>query len=175
MLTVRQLTYLHNSVLLPKIEYRMMCTIPMEPVCKSIASPVRIITKHAEKFSSTLPSSFLYLNQEFQLTDLYARIIQNHTSTLTARFNASETLSSIYYHRIHNLQDALWTPIHPFDIKDFTVWKHTKTFLTNLLCRTLHFTSLLNISYNSSALPLPKHTWKIHNEPKTLRTTDRNA
>src|SRR2546423_5645621 len=121
MLTVRQLTYLHNSVLLPKIEYRMMCTIPMEPVCKSIASPVRIITKHAEKFSSTLPSSFLYLNQEFQLTDLYARIIQNHTFTLTARFNASETLSSIYHHRTHNLQDALWTPIHPFDIKDFTV------------------------------------------------------
>ena len=106
-----------------------------------------------------------HLNQGLQLTDLYTCIIQNHTFTLTARFFASETLSSIYHHRTHNLQDALWTPIHPFDIKDFTVWKHTKTYLTDLLCRTLHFTSLLNISYNSSALPLSKHvgsSYAIH-------------
>src|SRR2546423_13168036 len=121
MLTVRQLTYLHNSVLLLKIKYRMMCTIPPEPVYKSIASPMRIIVKHAGKFSSTLPLSFLHLNQGLQLTDLYACIIQNHTFTLTAYFNSSETLLSIYHHRIHNLWDVLWTPLHPFDIKDFTV------------------------------------------------------
>src|SRR5436305_5875102 len=109
MLTVRQLTYLHNSVLLPKVEYRMMCTILSEPVCKSIAVPMRKIIKHAEKFSNTLSSSFLHLDQGLQLTDLHACIIQNHVSTLTIRLNSSEILSGIYHHRIHNLQDALWT------------------------------------------------------------------
>src|SRR6266480_3939430 len=50
MLTIRQLTYLHNSVLLPKVEYKMMCTILPESVCKSIAAPMR-------KLSSTLENS----------------------------------------------------------------------------------------------------------------------
>src|SRR4051812_33473159 len=121
MLTVRQLTYLHNSVLLPKVEYRMMCTILPEPVCKSIAAPMRKLVKHAEKFSYALSSSFLHLDQGLQQTDLHAHIIQNHISSFTIRFNSSEILSAIYYYRLHNLQDALWTPFHPFDIADFTV------------------------------------------------------
>src|SRR5436305_2153095 len=162
MLTIRQLTYLHNSVLLPKVEYRMMCTILPEPVCKSIAAPMRKIIKHTEKLSNTLSSSFLHLNQGLQLTDLHAHIIQNHIFTLTVRFNSLGTLSGIYHHRIHNLQEALWTPIHPFDIIDFTVWKHTKTFLNDLLCRTLHFATLLNISYDLSTLPLPKYISSPH-------------
>src|SRR3954453_14285205 len=58
MLTVRQLTYLHNSVLLPKVEYRMMCTILSEHVCKSIATSMRKIIKYTEKFSNILPLSF---------------------------------------------------------------------------------------------------------------------
>src|SRR3954449_7165134 len=108
MLTVRQFTYLHNAVLLPKVEYRMMCTILPEAICKTIAAPMRRIIKHAGKFSNTLPSSFLYLDQGLHTTDLHSCIVQNHTSTLTARFNTSVTLSNIYYHRLHNLQDALW-------------------------------------------------------------------
>src|SRR5256885_8826317 len=140
----------------------MMCIILPESVCKSIAAPMRKIIKHAGKFSNTLLSSFHYLNQGLQLTDLHARIIQNHISTLTTHFNSFGILSGIYHHRIHNLQEALWTPIHPFDITDFTVWKYTKTFLNDLLCRTLHFTTLLNISYDSSTLPLLKYIGSQH-------------
>src|SRR4051794_30091585 len=157
MLTVRQLTYFHNSVLLPKVEYRMMCTILPKPICKTIAAPMRKLVKHAGKFSNSLPSSFLHLGQGLQMTDLHARIIQNHISSLTIRFNSSKTLSAIYRHRLYNLQDTLWTPSHPFDITDFSVWQHTKTFRNDLLCRTLHFAALLNISYDPSTLPLPKH------------------
>src|SRR3954449_11820582 len=144
MLTVRQLTYLHNSVLLPKVKYRMMCTILPEPICKTIAAPMRKLVKHAEKFSNSLLSSFLHLGQGLQMTNLHAQIIQNHISSLTIRFNSSKTLLAIYRYKLHNLQDALWTPFHPFDITDFTVWRHTKTFQNDLLCRTLHFATLLN-------------------------------
>src|SRR3954453_18240600 len=101
------------------------------------------------------------------MTDLHAQIIQNHISSLTIRFNSSKTLSAIYQHRLHNLQDALWTPIHPFDIANFTVWRHTKTFLNDLLCRTLHFAALLNINYDSYTLPLSKYigsTYAMHDK-----------
>src|SRR4051794_12076252 len=73
MLTVRQLTYLHNAVLLPKVEYRMMCTILSEAVCNTIAASMRRIIKHTGKFSNTLPSSFLHLDQGLHMTDLYSR------------------------------------------------------------------------------------------------------
>src|SRR4051812_44121141 len=105
MLTMRQLTYLHNTVLLPKVEYRMMCTIFPEPVCKTIVAPMRKIIKHTRKFSNSLPSSFLHLDQGLHMTDLYSRIVQNHASTLTTRFNTSEILSEIYHHRC--LMDSL--------------------------------------------------------------------
>src|SRR3954463_10217305 len=121
MLTVRQLTYLHNTVLLPKVEYRMMCTILPEPVCKIIAAPMRKIIKHAGKFSNTLPLSFLHLDQGLHMTDFHSRIVQNHISTFSAQFNTSKILANIYHHRLHNLQDAPWTPLHPFDITDFSV------------------------------------------------------
>src|SRR3954463_2456134 len=167
MLTVRQLTYLHNAILLPKVEYRMMCTILPEPICKTIAAPMRKIIKHVGKFSNSLLSSFLYLDQGLHMTDLYLCIVQNHAFTLTTRFNTSEILSEIYHHRLHNLQDALWTPLHLFDILDFSVWKFTKTFLNDLLCRTLHFTSLIDIGFDSSTLPTPKYTgssYSIHDK-----------
>src|SRR3954470_9414502 len=93
MLTVRQLTYLHNSVLLPKVEYRIMCTILPELICKTIAAPMRKLVKHAEMFSNSLPLSFLHLGQGLQMTDMYARITQNHISSFTIRFNSSKTLS----------------------------------------------------------------------------------
>src|SRR3954451_3920747 len=91
MLTVRQLVYLHNAILLPKVEYRMMYTILPEVVCKSIATPMRKIIKHAGKFSFTLPSSFLHFDQGLHMTDLHSRIVQNHISTFTARFNAQKS------------------------------------------------------------------------------------
>src|SRR4051794_22842270 len=130
MLTVRQLTYLHNAMLLPKVEYRMMCTILLEAICKIIAAPMGKILKHAGKFSNTLPLSFLYLDQGLHMTDLHSRIVQNHISIFTARLNTSEILANIYHYRLHNLQDTLWAPLHPFDITDFSVWKLTKLFFT---------------------------------------------
>src|SRR3954468_23718860 len=133
-----------------------MCTILPEAACKIIAAPMRKIIKHAGKFSNTLPSSFLHLDQGLHMTDLYSRIVQNHISTLTARFNTSEVLANIYHHRLHNLQDALWTPLPPLDITAFSVWTHTKTCLNDLLCRTLHFAASISISFDSTTLPLPK-------------------
>src|SRR4051794_17289605 len=75
MLTVRQLTYLHNAVLLSKVEYRMMYTILPEAVCKSIAAPMRKILKHTGKFSNTLPLSFLHLDQGLHMTDLHSVLV----------------------------------------------------------------------------------------------------
>src|SRR3954471_11568275 len=90
----------------------------------------------------------------------------------TACFNISEFLSNIYHHKLHNLQDALWTPLHTFNITDFSVWKLTKTFLNDLLCRTLHFATSINIGFDLSTLLMLAHLFnsqKIRHKLKTLR------
>src|SRR5204863_523023 len=133
-----------------------MCTLLPESACKSIAAPMRKIIKHAGKLSNSLPPTFLNNNHGLNMTDLFQCITQNHIFTFTNRFNNSQILSGIYYHRLHNLQNALWITVHPFSISDFSVWKFTKTFKLDLLCRTLHFASLINISFDYSNLPLPE-------------------
>ena len=37
-LTANQLTYLHNTVLIPKVEYRAQCSHVSEPLCRKIQS-----------------------------------------------------------------------------------------------------------------------------------------
>lgn len=112
LLTIRQLTYLHNSVLLPKVEYRLMCSLLAKSLCKIISAPMRKIIKHAGKFSYFLPSSFVHYEYGLNMTDLYLCNVQNHNSP---------TLRRIYYHRLQNLHNSLWTLLHPFFITDFSV------------------------------------------------------
>src|SRR4051812_1588958 len=59
-LTIKQLVYLHNTVLLPNVEYRLMTTILSEEICNDISSPMRSVIKRSSGFSITLPSSFLH-------------------------------------------------------------------------------------------------------------------
>src|SRR5215213_514058 len=44
-LTVKQLVYLNNAVLIPKIEYRIMCSLFSETECNSISAPMRVLVK----------------------------------------------------------------------------------------------------------------------------------
>src|SRR4051794_18654395 len=151
-LTVKQLVYLNNAVLIPKIEYRMMCSLFSETECNSISSPMRVLVKRANRFSISLPSSFLHYEQGIGLTNLYQRIVQNHIATFTTRFNSSSLLSTIYNIRLFLLRDDLWFPSSPFEIKNFDVWKYTNTFKTDLIFRTIYFASLLDISFDHTNL-----------------------
>jgi len=153
-LTTKQLVYLHNTVLLPKVEYRMNCTIPTEIDCNSIAAPLRILVKRASKFSSSLPSSFLHYENGVELTNLYQRVVQNHIATFTSRFNSSQILTNIYNIRLLLLRDALWTACSPLTIRDFSVWMYTNTFKTDLLFRTIYFASLWNVTFDHLSLPV---------------------
>ena len=97
-LTAKQLVYLHNCVLLPKVEYRLMCTILSESSCDLITAPMRKLIKHAGKFANTLPTSFLYHEQGLNMTNLFHRHTQNHIASFTAHFNSPQ-LSKIYHQR----------------------------------------------------------------------------
>ncbi|CAB4436105.1 unnamed protein product [Rhizophagus irregularis] len=62
-LTSQQVVYLHNTVLIPKLEYRMQVTHLSKVECSTAASSVRTLVKHKAKLSRSTPDAILYLSQ----------------------------------------------------------------------------------------------------------------
>ncbi|GET55689.1 RNA-directed DNA polymerase from mobile element jockey-like [Rhizophagus irregularis DAOM 181602=DAOM 197198] len=58
-LSAKQVVYLHNTVLILKLEYRMQVTHLSESECASATSSIRSLVKHKANFSRTLPDSIL--------------------------------------------------------------------------------------------------------------------
>ncbi|GET55070.1 retrovirus-related protein [Rhizophagus irregularis DAOM 181602=DAOM 197198] len=61
-LSTKQVVYLHNTVLIPKLEYRMQVTHLSESECASATSSIRSLVKHKANFSRVLPDSILFLS-----------------------------------------------------------------------------------------------------------------
>ncbi|GBC41104.2 hypothetical protein GLOIN_2v1817843 [Rhizophagus irregularis DAOM 181602=DAOM 197198] len=62
-LTVQQVVYLHNTVLIPKLDYRMQVTHLSKAECSIATSSIRTLVKHKAKLSHSIPNVILYLSQ----------------------------------------------------------------------------------------------------------------
>jgi hypothetical protein len=58
-LTDKQLVYLHNAVLLPKVEYRLKGTILTRKDCDRISAPFRSVLKHALHLTRSFPTNLI--------------------------------------------------------------------------------------------------------------------
>ena len=70
-LTVKQLTYLHNTVLLPKVEFRSQTSILSPNACTTIIRPMRAVIKHSSKFGISLLSAFLHSKNGIGMIDFF--------------------------------------------------------------------------------------------------------
>src|SRR5439155_21848529 len=66
-LTTYQLKYLHNTVLLPKVLYRLKYTVFSENECGTIMGLFKKLLKNTSILVSSLPNSFLHFNQTLGL------------------------------------------------------------------------------------------------------------
>ncbi|EXX64874.1 hypothetical protein RirG_138700 [Rhizophagus irregularis DAOM 197198w] len=71
-LSPKQVVYLHNAVLIPKLEYRMQVTHLSESDCHLITRSIRSVVKHKANFSRSLPNPILFLSQALGLINLFA-------------------------------------------------------------------------------------------------------
>ena len=70
-LTMDQLKYLHNAILLPKVEYRLKASLPSEKECSTIMAPFNRVFKQASRLAITVPSVFLLSSVLLGITDLF--------------------------------------------------------------------------------------------------------
>ncbi|GBB92084.1 hypothetical protein RclHR1_01960034 [Rhizophagus clarus] len=78
-LSAKQVVYLYNSVLIPKLEYRMQVIHLSEKDCYTATRLIRSLVKQKANFSRSLPNPLLYLSQALGLINLFSHLVQCHS------------------------------------------------------------------------------------------------
>src|SRR5437016_548580 len=148
MLTDKQLIYLHNSVLIPMVKYKMQVTPFTEVQCNSVVRKYRMLLKKKLSLIKSMPNIALHDTHGYNLVDLFAHQQQCQIATLTHLLNSYSKAGDIYRLRMKILQQDLWIPFSPIGITDWSPWIKSPYFIHDIIARSLHMAATLNISFN---------------------------
>ena len=96
-LTDLQLLYIHNKVLIPRLEYRTQVTVLSKIQCQSIVTPLVKLFKHKLQMSNTAPNTIL-LNQWFyKYQDFYGVQFQSKLSNFLVTLNNKTVLGVVVH------------------------------------------------------------------------------
>ncbi|GBC18141.2 RNA-directed DNA polymerase from mobile element jockey-like [Rhizophagus irregularis DAOM 181602=DAOM 197198] len=137
-LSAKQIVYLHNTVLIPKLEYRMQVTHLSESECASATSSIRSLVKHKANFSRVLPDSILFLSQGLGLINLFFHQSQTHLTNLFLLANSSSSfMKNLFLYRLRLIQFSFLIPISPLLVKDWTIWSKLFAFKQDYIACTI--------------------------------------
>ncbi|EXX74864.1 ribonuclease H-like domain-containing protein [Rhizophagus irregularis DAOM 181602=DAOM 197198] len=167
-LSPKQVVYLHNAILIPKLEYRMQVTHLSESDCHLITRSIRSVVKHKANFFRSLPNPILFLSQALGLINLFAHQRQCHITNLFLMANSSSVfIQSLFIYRLNLIQYNFLIRISPLLIKDWSIWSSLFSFkkdyiactialLTSTPFHLLHtqLSELLNLSLTDGRIPL---------------------
>ncbi|PKY32287.1 hypothetical protein RhiirB3_450369 [Rhizophagus irregularis] len=123
-LTDKQVLYIYNSLIIPRIEYRSQITIFNKSESTSVIAPFRKIFKHKLHLALFIPNAILNNNFIYTFRDLYELQLQSKISNYNLQINSRGLLGIITDIRIpHNFKGIFIT--HPsFDnnIKGWTTF-----------------------------------------------------
>jgi hypothetical protein len=171
-LTIDQLRYLHNAVLLPKVEFRLKTTVLSSQECLRIMLPFKRTFKHASRLALSIPDAFLQSDRALGLTNLFQRLITNH-STLFAKhisMDNSLTLKKVMLHRLASIQQDLFIPYSPLFVDNFRPFTKLPAYRDDYILRLLSFSLDLGIRYTiPPATPFPTD---VHHTPIYILFSD---
>ncbi|GBC28354.2 RNA-directed DNA polymerase from mobile element jockey-like [Rhizophagus irregularis DAOM 181602=DAOM 197198] len=152
-LTVQQVVYLYNTILIPKLDYRMQVTHLSEAECSTITSSVRALVKHKAKLSRSVPNVVLYLTHALGLINLFSFQQQSHFTNLFLLANSSSVfMKSLFNYRLRFIQFYCLIPISPLMVLDWTCWSSLLIFKQDYITNTL--ASLLSTPFRLSRADL---------------------
>jgi len=104
-LTDKQLLYIYNTVIIPKLEYRTQLSCLTKNDCFNLQSPYRTLFKHKLKLSKTCPNSILFNRLLYNFRDLYDVTLQSKISQLYIQINDRNLLGLTTQIRLKQIQD----------------------------------------------------------------------
>ncbi|CAB4440625.1 unnamed protein product [Rhizophagus irregularis] len=137
-LTSQQVVYLHNTVLIPKLEYRMQVTHLSKAECSTAAASVRTLVKYKAKLSRSTPDAILYLSQALGLINLFSHQQQSHFTNLFLLANSSSFfMKSLFLYRLRFIQFFFLIPISPLMVLDWAYWSSLTLFKQDYIASTI--------------------------------------
>ncbi|GBB93749.1 hypothetical protein RclHR1_22240004 [Rhizophagus clarus] len=165
-LSAKQVVYLYNSVLIPKLEYHMQVTHLSATNCYIATRSIRSLVKHKANFSRSLPNPILYLSHALGLINLSSHLIQCHVNNLFLMVNSSTPLiQRLFIYRLMLIQFRFLIPLSPLMVNDWSLWSTITAFKCDYIaCTIASMTStpfcLQHVQFSSTFLDLtlPGHT-----------------
>ncbi|GBB94064.1 hypothetical protein RclHR1_22850005 [Rhizophagus clarus] len=164
-LSAQQVVYLYNTVLIPKLEYRMQVTHLSEKDCHTATRSIQTLVKHKANFSRSFPNSILYLSQALGLINLFSHMMQCHIFNPCFPFDGGRLVLMVQYAGVkvkgHNrnywneFADYLASSVHHSDdayllpVTDYTFTYHVRLAYDNVICES-NPRRLLKLYYQST-------------------------
>ncbi|GBC01126.1 hypothetical protein RclHR1_04080004 [Rhizophagus clarus] len=110
-LSAKQVVYLYNMVLIPKLEYHMQVTHLSDRDCYVATRHVRSLVKQKANFSRALPNPILFLSQALRLINLSSHLIQCHANNLFLMANSTTFfIQRLFVYRLMLIQFQFLIP-----------------------------------------------------------------
>src|SRR5439155_16690104 len=107
-ITHKQLLYIYNMVIVPRIEYRSQLTHLTQRDCTTIIAPYRKQLKNAIRLSISAPNAILENNLIYKFRDLYEVLFQSKITNFTIQINDNSLLGLITTIRLQQIQTQEW-------------------------------------------------------------------
>ncbi|GBB97111.1 hypothetical protein RclHR1_29160001 [Rhizophagus clarus] len=121
-LTAKQVVYLYNTVLIPKLEYCMQVTHLSDKDCYIATRLVRSLIKQKANFSRAFPNPILYLSQALGLINLSSHLIQCHVNNLFLMANSTTSfIQRLFVYRLMLIQFQFLIPVSPLMVDDWSL------------------------------------------------------
>ncbi|GBB85362.1 hypothetical protein RclHR1_11900012 [Rhizophagus clarus] len=165
-LSAKQVVYLYNTVLIPKLEHRMQVTHLSDRDCYAATRLVHSLVKQKANFSRVLPNSILYLFQALELINLSFHLTQCHVNNLFLMANSTTSfIQCLFVYRLMLIQFQFLIPVSPLMVVDWSLWSNMIAFNSEYIACTLASMvsspfRLQHASFTSTSLDLtlPGHT-----------------
>ena len=104
--TDKQLLYLWNMVVIPRLEYRTQITTLTRNDCASISSPFRKLFKNKLNLSTTVPNAIINNRDIYSFRDFYEVLLQAKLNNFIIQLNDTDLLGQVTFIRLLQLQAA---------------------------------------------------------------------
>src|SRR6266542_2665995 len=149
-LSNKQLTYLHNVVLIPKLEYRAQVSFLSSNACTKIVSPFKSLFKRKVKLASCIPDVALYASNGYKITNLYNHLLKCILARLYNLFNSPDLPTNFILIDLLKLRFILGIPYSPTQVIDWSPWLTKRKLLHHYLIHSFQALSLQNLTFDLS-------------------------
>jgi hypothetical protein len=144
-ITDKQLLYLYNMVIIPRIEYRTQITFLSKQDCDNIVIPFRKLFKHKLKMASSMPNAILENHYIYKFRDLWEVQSQSKITNFSVQINDLSSLRIITNIRLRQLQHLECLTQSP--IVEWPYISIQRRYYTSFLASSISLCRFNNISF----------------------------